>query len=60
MSTGCYVGVFCIPNPVDWCQIETATNTVIGSPIPVGTEPFSVAVTPGGSKVYVTNAVGNT
>ena len=36
------------------------TNTVIGSPIPVGTEPFGVAVTPDGSKVYVTNVRDNT
>jgi YVTN family beta-propeller protein len=40
--------------------IDTATNTVVGSPIPVGVGPFGVAVTPDGSKVYVTNATGNT
>ena len=34
--------------------IATATNTVVGS-IPVGSAPFGVAVTPDGSKVYVTN-----
>src|SRR5215831_18791652 len=33
--------------------IATATNTVVGSPIPVGSQPFGVAVTPDGSKVYV-------
>jgi hypothetical protein len=31
--------------------IDTATNTVIGSPITVGTVPEGVAVTPDGSKV---------
>jgi YVTN family beta-propeller protein len=35
--------------------IATATNTVIGSPIAVGSGPFGVAVTPDGSKVYVAN-----
>jgi YVTN family beta-propeller protein len=35
--------------------ISTATNTVIGSPISVGRQPAGVAVTPDGSKVYVTN-----
>src|SRR5215469_10516140 len=40
--------------------IDTATNTVIGSPIPVGARPFGVAVTPDGSKVYVANEASNT
>jgi YVTN family beta-propeller protein len=40
--------------------IDTATNTVIGSPIPVGRFPVGVAVTPDGSKVYVTNYDANT
>ena len=35
--------------------IATATNTVIGPPITVGSVPFGVAVTPDGSKVYVAN-----
>src|SRR5262249_57232572 len=35
--------------------IDTATNTVVGSPITVGIEPWGVAVTPDGSKVYVTD-----
>jgi YVTN family beta-propeller protein len=39
--------------------IATATNTVIGSPIAVGSYPFGVAVTPDGSKVYVANAGSN-
>src|SRR6266404_2469698 len=34
--------------------IDTATNTVIAT-IPVSDRPFSVVVTPDGSKVYVTN-----
>jgi YVTN family beta-propeller protein len=40
--------------------IATATNTVLGSPIPVGNHPFGVAVTPDGSKVYVANQLANT
>src|SRR5260370_28109663 len=39
--------------------IDTATNTVIGSPIPVGPFPLGVAVTPDGSTVYVTNHHSN-
>ena len=35
--------------------INTATNTVVGSPITVGNFPMGVAVTPDGSKVYVAN-----
>ena len=35
-------------------MIATATNTVVGSPISVG-KALGVAVTPDGSKVYVTN-----
>jgi YVTN family beta-propeller protein len=38
--------------------IDTATNTVVGSPIQVGTRPTGVAVTPDGKKVYVTNNGG--
>ena len=41
-------------------QIDTATNTVIGSPIAVGFFPFGVAVTPDGSRVHVTNQASNT
>jgi YVTN family beta-propeller protein len=39
--------------------IDTATNTVVGSPIPVGSIPLAVAATPDGSKVYVTNSASN-
>jgi YVTN family beta-propeller protein len=39
--------------------IDTATNTVIGSAIPVGISPDGVAVTPDGSKVYVSNGGSN-
>jgi YVTN family beta-propeller protein len=35
--------------------IGTPTNTVVGTPIGVGSAPLGVAVTPDGSKVYVTN-----
>jgi YVTN family beta-propeller protein len=40
--------------------INTATNTVVGSPIAVGSLPGGVAVTPDGSKVYVANSSSNT
>jgi YVTN family beta-propeller protein len=40
--------------------IDTTMNTVIGSPVTVGTHPYGVAVTPDGSKVYVTNANSGT
>jgi YVTN family beta-propeller protein len=40
--------------------IATATNTVVGLPIPVGDFPFGVAVSPDGSKVYVTNTANLT
>jgi len=39
--------------------IDTATNTVVGSPIPVGKDPYGIAITPDGSKVFVTNAADN-
>ena len=35
--------------------INTATNTVVGSPITVGDVPFGIAITPDGTKAYVTN-----
>jgi YVTN family beta-propeller protein len=35
--------------------IDTATNTVVGSPIPVGLSPLGVAITPDGAHAYVTN-----
>ncbi|MGA9140126.1 MAG: SdrD B-like domain-containing protein, partial [Methanocella sp.] len=35
--------------------IDTSTNTVVGSPIPVGGAPVDVAITPDGTRVYVTN-----
>jgi YVTN family beta-propeller protein len=40
--------------------IATATNTVVGSPITVGNDPYGVAVTPDGSKVYVANLADGT
>jgi len=39
--------------------INTSNNTVVGSPISVGNEPYMVAVTPDGSFVYVTNYDSN-
>jgi len=40
--------------------ISTATDTVIAPPIPVGSLPWGVAVTPDGSKVYVVNLIDGT
>jgi len=40
--------------------IDTATNTVVGSPIPVGTNPVGVAATPAGRFAYVANANSDT
>ncbi|MFZ1428490.1 MAG: YncE family protein [Geminicoccaceae bacterium] len=40
--------------------INTATNTLVGSPIAVGKLPFGVAVNPTGRRVYVTNHLSNT
>ena len=39
--------------------IDTATDTVIGSPIPLGNVPIGIAVTPDGRKVYVANSGDN-
>jgi YVTN family beta-propeller protein len=39
--------------------IDTATNTVVGTPIPVGREPFGVDVTPDGKHAYVANRGSN-
>jgi YVTN family beta-propeller protein len=38
--------------------IDTATNTVVGTPIRVGNYPYGVAVTPDGKHVYVANGSG--
>lgn len=40
--------------------LDTATNTVVGSPIPVGQEPYGVAVNQQGSRVYVSNQIDKT
>ena len=39
--------------------IRTATNTA-GAPIPVGTGPFDIAITPNGKTAYVLNSAGDT
>jgi YVTN family beta-propeller protein len=38
--------------------IDIATNTVVGSPIPVGVGPFGIAVHPAGTRVYTANFQG--
>ena len=40
--------------------IDTATNAVVGSAIPVGSEPVGIAITPDGTKAYVTNQDADT
>lgn len=40
--------------------IDTATNTLIGSPIGVGNSPLGIAVNPAGTRVYVANAGSGT
>ncbi len=40
--------------------IDTLTNMVVGTPIPVGNTPSGVAVTPDGTQAYVTNLEDNT
>jgi YVTN family beta-propeller protein len=35
--------------------IDTATNAVVGSAIPVGDQPVGIAITPDGTKAYVVN-----
>jgi len=35
--------------------IDTATNTAVGSPIPAGTAPAGIGITPDGKSVYVTD-----
>ncbi|WP_051797319.1 beta-propeller fold lactonase family protein [Streptomyces sp. NRRL S-337] len=39
--------------------IDTGTDTVIGSPIPVGWIPFGMAVTPDSRRVFVASLLGN-
>lgn len=36
--------------------IDLAKNASIGSPIPVGEDPWDVGITPNGARAYVTNA----
>ena len=40
--------------------IDTATDTVVGSPIPAGRTPFDIAVTPDGTRAYVSGWDGVT
>ena len=39
--------------------IDVATNTVVGSPIPVGDTPLGIAITPDGTTAYVANFASN-
>jgi YVTN family beta-propeller protein len=59
----CYSGPFAyIANSNDdtVTVIDTATNTVVGVPIPVGSAPASVAVNPEGTRVFVSNEDSDT
>jgi YVTN family beta-propeller protein len=38
--------------------IDTATNQVVGSPIPTGSSPYSIAITPNGQTLYLANDGG--
>jgi YVTN family beta-propeller protein len=38
--------------------IDTATNQVVGAPIPVGDGPFAIAVSPDGTRAYAANLLG--
>ncbi len=40
--------------------IDTATNAIVGSPIPVGVGPDGIAITPDGTRAYVANSGANT
>jgi YVTN family beta-propeller protein len=40
--------------------IDPATNTVVGPPIPVGTQPIDIAFNPDNGFMYVTNFTSNT
>ena len=40
--------------------IDTTSNTVVGSPINVGSEPAAIAITPNGEFAYVANSGSNT
>jgi YVTN family beta-propeller protein len=35
--------------------IDSHTNQIVGAPIPVGSEPLAIAITPDGSRAYVAN-----
>src|SRR6266446_5621100 len=49
-----------VPNSANRVSvIDTKTNTVVGLPIPVGSEPIGIAVTPDGRFAYVGNFFGN-
>jgi YVTN family beta-propeller protein len=39
--------------------IDTTTNTVVGTPIPAGTNPFGVGVDPTVHRAYVANTGSN-
>ncbi len=43
----------------DVSVIDTATNMVVGPPIPVGSLPTAVAITPDGTHLYVANFNSN-
>ena len=43
----------------DVSVIDTATNTVVGAPIPVGTSPRGIAINSAGTRVYVANPGSN-
>jgi YVTN family beta-propeller protein len=46
-------------NDNDVSVIDTATNTVVGSPILVGNSPKAIAITPDGSRAFALNSKGD-
>ena len=58
---GCAGKAYVTNNNADTVSvINTATNAVVGSAIPVGSEPVGIAITPDGTNAYVTNEFSDT
>jgi YVTN family beta-propeller protein len=55
-----YVPVFDGSSPGTVVVISTETDTVVGTPIPVGKEPLALAIAPSGKRAYVSDYGDNT
>ncbi|MBS7529626.1 YncE family protein [Hazenella sp. IB182353] len=52
--------VYVVNSNLDFVSVlRVSDNTLIGKPIPVGSSPDSIVLTPDGSKAYVTNTVNH-